>query len=146
MNQQSFPFPQHCFLRFQKDGKSYAPVEAEEAISSAEVYQALNGRSRLQFTRPLVLHFENPLIQTPVWFGFSFDVEVMVVGLDGLVKKTYPVAKHKEGSARFIQFFCDYAYAVVVPAGFCKNWGIEEQGTTVKRIGSVTALRQQKIG
>jgi hypothetical protein len=128
----SFPFQQTCFFRLQQGQRAMALVEAEEAVTPAEVYQALNYRSRLHFNKPLVLHFENPLVQMPVWFDFAFDVEVVVVGLDGVVKKTYPVPRSREGSAMFVQFFADYAFAILVPYGFCKEWNVQE-GVTVAR-------------
>lgn len=129
----AFPFQQSCFFRLHNGAKQLALLEAEEASTPAEVYQALNYRSRLHFTRPLVLHFDNPLLNAPVWFGFSFDVEVIVVGLDGVVKKAYPVPRSREDAALFVQFFADYACAILVPYGFCKEWNVQEGITVVRR-------------
>jgi hypothetical protein len=133
MQQLPFPYQQTCFFRLQQGHTSMALVEAEEAVTPAEVYQALNYRSRLHFSRPLILHFDDPSVNTPVWFNFTFDVEVIVVGLDGLVSKTYPVPRSREEAALFVQFFSDYAYAVLVPYGFCKEWKVEAGSTVVRR-------------
>lgn len=135
MNMKHVPFPfQHsCYVSIWHGRKQLTPIEAEEATEPLELYQALNYRKPASFTKPLVLHFSNPVTQTAVWFGFGFDVEVIVVGTDGMVKKTYPMPKYKEGSGIFIQFFTDYAFALLVPAGFCKKWGVKENLTQISR-------------
>ena len=70
-------------------------LEAEEAVTPAEVYQALNYRSRLHFSRPLVLHFDNPSVSIPVWFGFSFDVELLVVDTAGCVQQVLLIPRRR---------------------------------------------------
>lgn len=142
MSRISFPFQQTSYFTLSEGKKQFAPIEAEEAVGQQEIYQALNYRSLLDFTRPLVLHFSNPLVQMPVWFGFSFDVEVLVIGLDGTVQKAYTVPKHQPGSALFVQFFCDYDSAILVPKGFIKKWGIKEQETRVRRIRMTAMLEK----
>ncbi|HMO31403.1 MAG TPA: hypothetical protein PKE63_11250 [Lacibacter sp.] len=130
----SFPFAHQCFFRLYRGQTPMALVEAEEAVTPAECYQALNHRSRLHFTRPLVLHFECPEAATPVWFGFAFDVEVLVVGTDGIIHKIYPVPRHREGDGFFVQFFSEYACAILVPSGFCREWNVQEGVTCLRRI------------
>lgn len=117
-------------------------VEAEEAVTPAEVYQALNYRSRLHFTRPLVLHFENPAVGTPVWFGFSFDVELLVVDAAGCVQQVLALPKRQTNDALFVQFFADYAFAILAPAGFSREWQVAPQHTKVNRIRTAHYVQQ----
>lgn len=117
-------------------------IEAEEAVTPAEVYQALNYRSRLHFTRPLVLHFENPSVGTPVWFGFSFDVELLVVDAAGCVQQVSYIPKRQINDALFVQFFADYAYAILAPAGFSRNWNVSVGLTNVNRIRTAHYIQQ----
>ena len=117
-------------------------IEAEEAVTPAEVYQALNFRSRLHFTRPLVLHFEHPLVGTPVWFGFSFDVELLVVDTTGCVQQILNIPRRQPNDALFVQFFSDYAYAILVPAGFSRNWNVAVRLTKVNRIRTAHYIQQ----
>ncbi len=98
----------------------------------------------IAFRKPLVLHFPGADQQSAVWFGYSFDVEVILVDAKGIVSKTFVMPKHKAGDALFVQFFVDYAYAILAPVGFCKKWGVREMDTTAK-LTSFAFLQKQKI-
>lgn len=145
MKKVPFPFANTCYFMFEQGQQKLAPVKAEEAVTADEVYQALNYRSAASFHQPLVLHFEETSRQTPVWFGFSFDVEVIVVDTNGLVKKTFEMPKMKEGSGIFIQLFGDCSFAILVPKGFCKKWHVQEEVTFAKRT-SLHQLLSKKTG
>ncbi len=143
MKKVSFPFSNQCYVTLGKGLKKFAPIQAEEAVTNDEVYQALNYRSQASFHRPLILHFEDQIRNTPVWFGFSFDVEVIIVGIDGVVKRTYEMPKYKEGSGIFVQLFSDCSCAILVPKGFCKKWDVLEQSTFVRRTSLQTTLAKK---
>lgn len=142
MQQVPFPFQHNCFFRLVNGQTPMTLIEAEEAVTPAEVYQALNYRSRLHFTRPLVLHFENPSVGTPVWFGFSFDVELLVVDAAGCVQQVSYIPKRQINDALFVQFFADYAYAILAPAGFSRNWNVSVGLTNVNRIRTAHYIQQ----
>jgi Uncharacterized ACR, COG1430 len=144
MQQLSFPFSNKCYFSICEGRRHYSPIEAEEAITTAEIYQSLNYRSQFQFRKPLVLHFPGVDQQTAVWFGYSFDVEVILVDASGTISKTFTMPKRREGDALFVQFFIDCAYAILVPVGFCKKWDIREQLHTVK-LTSFAFRQKQKI-
>lgn len=144
MNQLSFPFPNKCYFSFGNGKQQLAPVEAEEAVTTAEIYQSLNHRSVHSFRKPLVLHFPGTDQQSAVWFGYAFDVEVILVDAQGTVSKSFVMPKHKTGDALFVQFFVDYAFAILAPVGFSKKWAVREQNTTVK-LTSFAFLQKQKI-
>lgn len=144
MNQVSFPFGNKCYFSFGIGRQKLAPVEAEEAVTTAEIYQSLNHRSAHSFRKPLVLNFPSSEQQSAVWFGYSFDVEVLLIDAGGVISKTFVMPKHKEGDALFVQFFVDYAYAILAPVGFCKKWGIREMDTTAK-LTSFAFLHKRKI-
>lgn len=144
MQQLSFPFSNKCYFSICDGNRSYAPIEAEEGVTAAEIYQSLNYRNQFQFRKPLVLHFPGVDQQTAVWFGYSFDVEVILIDANGSIAKTFTMPKRKDGDALFVQFFIDYAYAILVPVGFCKKWNIREQHHSAK-LTSFAFLQKQKI-
>ena len=144
MQQLSFPFSNKCYFSICEGRQHYAPIEAEEAVTASEIYQSLNYRNQFQFRKPLVLHFPSIDQQSAVWFGYSFDVEVMLVDATGNISKTFRMPKRREGDALFVQFFIDCAYAIIVPVGFCKKWNIRENDHTVK-LTSFAFLQKQKI-
>ncbi|MBP6686676.1 MAG: DUF192 domain-containing protein [Lacibacter sp.] len=145
MQQLSFPFSNKCYFSFAEGRRQYAPIEAEEAITTAEIYQSLNYRTQFQFRKPLVLHFPVADQQTAVWFGYNFDVEVILVNANGTISKTLYMPRWREGDALFVQFFIDCAYAILVPVGFCKKWNIREQQHSAK-LTSFAFLQKQKAG
>jgi Uncharacterized ACR, COG1430 len=144
MNQLSYPFSNKCYFSFSEGTRRYAPVEAEEAVTSAEIYQSLNFRNQHQFRKPLVLHFPGVDQQTAVWFGYSFDVELILVDATGSISKIVHMPKHREGDALFVQFFIDCAYAILVPVGFCKKWNLKEKQHKAT-LTSFAFLQKQKI-
>jgi hypothetical protein len=127
------PISNPCVFRFSQDGTQKAYIKAEEATDRDEVQKALNARSFLQFRQPFVLLFSNPACSKAVRFGFSFDIEVLVVGMSGLIEKAYTVSACRQGDALTVHFFSGYEAAILVPAGFIKNWVVEPGKTRVKR-------------
>lgn len=142
MQKVPFPFRHHCYFRLVNGNTPLTLVEAEEAVTPAEVYQALNYRSRLHFTRPLVLHFENPAVPTPVWLGFAFDVEMLVVDTQGVVQQLVPIPRRRPNDALFVQFFAECSCAILVPAGFGRAWQVVPQQTKVNRIRIAPYVQQ----
>lgn len=143
MNTLPFPFAEQCYFNFSLGSKKLPPIQAEVATSAAEIYQALNYRTWLDFKQPLVLVFNTPATQTPVWFGFKFDIEVIIIGNDGRVQKTYEMPKYKEGSGIVVQLFSTCEAAILVPKGFCKKWAVLEQCTFVRRTSLQSALTKK---
>ena len=143
MEQLSFPFANRCYVSVWHENRQLEPVEAEEAATAAEIYQALNFRRQSQFNRPLALHFPDPAAQQPVWFGFGFEVEVIAVDMQGVVKKIYTMPPTREGSARFIQFFSNCSYALLAPAGFSRKWNLKEKESRMSLL-SFAAMFQKK--
>lgn len=138
----SFPFTHHSVFRLSTEGVNMAMIEAEDAVTLEEVQQALNGRTPLHFSRPLVLQFPDPANPLPVHFRFSFDTEVLVVALNGIIENAYPVPAYKSGEALNVQFFSGYDYAILVPKGFIESWQVVPGKTSVRRFSlSLSAKR-----
>ena len=133
-----YPFPHSCYIRFSNGHTRMALINCEQATSPEEISQSLNHRSPLHFRKPLVLHFNNPTQQTATCFRFQFDVEVIVVNKNNIVEKVYPVRKSTPDQALHIHFFGGYQCAILVPAGFSKQWKVEPGVTAVKRISMQT--------
>jgi len=129
----SFPFPHKSVFRLSTEGVNMAIIEAEEAVTKEEVQQALNGRTPLHFRQPLVLQFPDPAKPLSVHFRFSFDIEVLVVAMDGTIESAYPVSAYRNGEAMNIQFFSGYDCAILVPKGFTENWQVLPGKTSVRR-------------
>jgi hypothetical protein len=110
-----------------------AMIEAEEAVTNEEVQQALTGRSVLHFRQPLLLHFSDPYTPLPISFRYSFDVEILVVGLDGVIERAYLVPAHKHNDALNVHFFSGYDCAILVPRGFMSSWQVIPGKTSVRR-------------
>lgn len=134
MNQLKTPFEQSVTLLISTKGQ-LLKLKTELASSDIEIFQALNYRTKKEFTQPLTLKFSNPLAQSFVKINFSFPVELIAVDyITNKVKKTQLVpAKKQEGD--FIQGFSEYALVVFAPKGFCKSNKIEEGNTLIKLKG-----------
>ena len=132
MSQLNIPFNQSTSLIVSK-GKQPLKIKTELACSDIEIFQALNYRTKKEFTKPLTLKFSNPLAQSFVKINFSFPVEMIAVDyLTNKVKKTQFIPAKKEGGD-FIQGFSEYSVVVFAPKGFYKNNKIQE-GETIIRI------------
>ena len=132
MSQLNTPFEQSATILVSAS-KKQLKLKTELASSDIEIFQALNYRTKKDFTQPLTLKFSNPLAQSFVKINFSFTVEMIAVDyLTNKVKKTQFIpAKKEEGD--FIQGFSEYALVVFAPKGFCKSNKIQE-GETIIRI------------
>ncbi|MBU3715216.1 MAG: hypothetical protein FGM46_09780, partial [Ferruginibacter sp.] len=73
MQHLNYPFDQTVTLNITTGGKKIL-LEAELASSEMEIYQSLNYRQPDEFTRPLVLRFQNPNIQYFSKQSFAFPV------------------------------------------------------------------------
>jgi len=135
----SFPFSHKSVFRLSTQGISMALIEAEEAVTKEEVQQALSGRTILHFRQPLVLHFPDPQTPLPICFRFSFDVEILVVAMNGVVENAYPIPAFKNGDVLNVQFFSGYDYAILVPKGFIQNWQVLPGKTSVRRFSLSSA-------
>jgi hypothetical protein len=138
----AFPFPSKSVFRLSTEGINMAMIEAEEAVTKEEVQQALNGRTALHFRQPLVLQFPDPANPLPIHFRFSFDIEVLVVSMNGVIESAYKVPAHKIGEAMNVQFFSGYDCAILVPKGFIDNWQVIPGKTSV-RLFSLSLLRKR---
>lgn len=127
-----FPFSGRCYITVWQNRLPLESIAAEEATTRSEIEQALNFRKFSSFTQPMVLHFPDPAQQQPVWFGFQFPVELIVTDLRGYVKKITPIPATRPGTAKFIQFFSNCAYALLVPEGFAAKWALKEQETQLR--------------
>jgi uncharacterized membrane protein (UPF0127 family) len=131
MSQLNIPFKQTTSLIVSAD-KQPLKIKTELACSDIEIFQALNYRTKKEFTQPLTLKFSNPLAQSFVKINFSFPVEMIAVDyLTNKVKKTQYIPAKKEGGD-FIQGFSEYAIVIFVQKGFCKSNKIEESKTIIK--------------
>jgi hypothetical protein len=135
----SFPFSHKSVFRLSTEGVNMALIEAEEAVSKEEVQQALSGRTILHFRQPLLLHFPDPQTPLPIYFRFSFDVEILVVAMNGVVENAYPIPAFKNGDVLNVQFFSGYDYAILVPKGFIQNWQVVPGKTSVRRFSLSSA-------
>ncbi len=129
----AFPFPHKSVFRLSTEGVNMAMIEAEEAVAKEEVQQALNGRTPLSFRQPLVLQFPDPSIPLPIHFRFTFDTEVLVVAVNGIIESAYQVPAYKSGEALNVQFFSGYDCAILVSKGFIDNWQVVPGKTSVRR-------------
>lgn len=127
-----FPFSGRCYITVWQNRLPLESIAAEEATTRTEIEQALNYRNYSSFRQPMVLHFPDPALQQPVWFGFHFPVELIVTDLEGYVKKITYMPAARPGTAKFIQFFSNCAYAILAPEGFSKKWALKEQETQMR--------------
>ncbi len=135
MSQLNIPFNQSTSLIVSK-GKQPLKIKTELAFSDIEIFQALNYRTKKEFTKPLTLKFSNPLVQSFVKINFSFPVEMIAVDyLTNKVKKTQFIPAKKEGGD-FIQGYSEYALVILAPKGFCKSNKIQEDVTIIKIKGT----------
>lgn len=132
MNPLPYPFPGRCYITFGKPPLLSESIAAEEAHTRSQIEQALNFRTYSSFRQPLVLHFPDPALQQPVWFGFRFPVELIVVDLNGVVKKMTHMPAARPGTAKFIQFFSNCAYAILAHEGFARKYGLQTGETTTR--------------
>lgn len=135
MSQLNIPFNQSTSLIVSTD-KQPLKIKTELATSDIEIFQALNYRTKKEFTQPLTLKFSNPLAQSFVKINFSFPVEMIAVDyLTNKVKKTQFIPAKKEGGD-FIQGYSEYALVILAPKGFCKSIKIQEDVTIIKIKGT----------
>lgn len=131
MNRLNIPFEQTTSLII-STGNQRIKIKTELATSDIEIFQALNYRTKKEFSQPLTLKFGNPLAQSFVKINFSFPVEIIAVDyLTHKVKKTQFIPAKKEKGGDFIQGFSEYSVVVFVPRGFCKGNKIEEGKTAI---------------
>ena len=125
MSKLNTPFAQTTTLLIAA-GKKAFKVRSELASSDIEIFQALNYRTKKEFTKPLTLKFSNPLAQSFVKINFKFPVEMIAVDyVTNQVKKLQFIAAKKEGGD-FIQGFSEYSIVVFAEKGFAKKHGIKE--------------------
>jgi uncharacterized membrane protein (UPF0127 family) len=130
MSQLNTPFEQTTSLILSSRNQRLK-IKTELATSDIEIFQALNYRTKKEFSNPLTLKFSNPLAQSFVKINFSFPVEMIAVDyLTHKVKKTQFIPAKKEGGD-FIQGFSEYSVVIFASKGFCKKNKIEEAFTTI---------------
>ncbi len=133
MSKLNTPFAQTATLTIVTD-KNRLKVDTELASSDIEIFQALNYRTKKDFTQPLTLKFSNPLAQSFVKINFQFPVEMIAVDyLTNKVKKTQIIPAKKVGGD-LIQGFSEYSIVILAPIGFSKKNKINEAQTLIKLI------------
>ena len=104
----SYPFNQIAKLRITTGNKKIL-LEAELASSEIEIYQSLNYRKPDEFTRPMVLRFQNPNIQYFSKQSFAFPVvQVCCEKKTGLVKRVAPITQSTNSEGNCIQCYSEF--------------------------------------
>lgn len=115
MQHLSYPFNQIAKLRI-TNGNTKIILEAELAYSEIEIYQSLNYRKPDEFTRPMVLRFQNPNIQYFSKQSFAFPVvQVCVDWKTGLVKRVASITQPTNSEGNFIQCYSEFLLVLFLP-------------------------------
>ena len=115
MQHLNYPFDQAVTLNITTGGKKIL-LEAELASSEMEIYQSLNYRKPDEFTRPLVLSFQNSNIQYFSRQSFTFPVvQVCVDWKTGLVKRVAPITQSTNSEGNFIQCYSEFLLVLFLP-------------------------------
>lgn len=115
-----FPFPKHCELQITFDGKTIT-CTAELADTIPSIYQALNFRSKAEFTQPLVLLFAESNTPYSVWFNFPFAVELIEVS--NWCRYGFQPAQNYPGT--FVKNYVGLIALVLLPEGFFQEHGAD---------------------
>ena len=115
MQHLNYPFDQTVTLNITTDGKKIL-LETELASSEMEIYQSLNYRKPDEFTRPLVLLFQNPNIQYFSKQAFAFPVvQVCCEKKTGLVKRVALITQPTNFEGNFIQCYSEFLLVLYLP-------------------------------
>lgn len=110
-----YPFNQIAKLTITTGNKKIL-LEAELASLEIEIYQSLNYRQPDEFTRPLVLRFQNPNIQYFSKQSFAFPVvQVCCEKKTGLVKRVAPITQPTNSEGNFIQCYSEFLLVLFLP-------------------------------
>ncbi len=115
-----FPFPKQDELKITFDGKMIL-CTAELADTIPTIYQALNFRSKEEFTQPLVLLFSDPITPNPVWFNFPFAVEIIEVS--NWCRYGFQPAQNYSGT--FVKNYVGLKALALLPEGFFQQHGAD---------------------
>ena len=128
----NFPFKENIDLKI--INHSELNVKCELGRSKVEIFQSLCYRKAMHFKTPLVLLFENPLIQSLSMIDYNFDVEQIFISKDtGKVNKINTIY-HKKKSGLFIQGYTEFSMVILAPVGFVKEFEIETNESLVNII------------
>jgi uncharacterized membrane protein (UPF0127 family) len=130
MNKLNTPFPNETTIIIRYTKKT-TKIRTELASSDIEIYQALNYRKKKEFTKPLTLKFNNPLLQSFVKFNFLFPVELIAIDYKTHQVKKIQIIEVKKHTGDFIQGFSEYSIAILAPRGFSSKYKIEENSTMI---------------
>lgn len=129
MNILKFPFERT--IELQIVNKSKHIVSCELGSSKVEIFQSLCYRKEKDFNKPLVLLFENPLIQSLSMIDYSFNVEQIFVNIEtGLVNKINTI--YKKNSNLLIQGYSEFSMVILAPTGFCNIFKLTPNKTKIK--------------
>ena len=131
MSKLNTPFPNETTIII-RNPKKTTKIRTELASSDIEIYQALNYRKKKEFTKPLTLKFNNPLLQSFVKFNFLFPVELIAIDYKTHQVKKIQLIEVKKHTGDFIQGFSEYSIVILAPKGFCKTHHIEENCTFIQ--------------
>lgn len=128
----SYPFIQIAKLTITNGNKKIL-LEAELASSEIEIYQSLNYRQSEEFTRPLVLRFQNPNIQYFSKQSFAFPVvQVCCEKKTGLVKRVAPITQRTNLEGNFIQCYSEFLLVLFLPPNAPVLKQIKTGSTTIR--------------
>jgi hypothetical protein len=127
-------FPFERTIDLQIENKFMHIVSCELGSSKVEIFQSLCYRKAKDFNKPLVLLFENPLIQSLSMIDYNFNVEQIFISKDtGMVNKINTIY-HKKKSGFFIQGYSEFSMVILAPVGFVKEFEIETNESLVNII------------
>jgi uncharacterized membrane protein (UPF0127 family) len=109
-----FPFADTISINL-NNGKRNTIVECELASSEIEIYQSLSYRKLKDFTKPLVLIFENPSIQYFSMQNFAFPLIQVNVDSDTQLVKKISLTTKKANNAKFIQAYSSFSMTIFFP-------------------------------
>lgn len=128
MKQLSESFPQSIQLKI-TTGKKRKIVECELASTSVEILLSLTNRNELK--KPLVLYFDNPLVQSFSRQKFNFQVEQICIDYKTNRVKKFAVLYPSKYKGDFIQAYSEFSMVILAPVGFFSKRFIVEDKTVV---------------
>ena len=131
MNHLPYPFEKSASLKIKTASKQNS-FNVEIADSEIEIFQSLNFRTSKEFKAPLVLKFENPLVQSLSLQKFKFDAEQILVEDGSNIVRGIQLIKKVKGSGKYIQAYAGFSIAILAPIGFAKKFGIVLNKTIIK--------------
>jgi hypothetical protein len=138
MNHSLAKFPDSIRLQI-TIGKRKKLVECELASSSVEIMLSLN--NRISIENPMVLYFDNPLIQSFSRQKFKISVEQICVDYKTNLVKRYSVLNPSKYKGDFIQSYSEFSMVILSPIGFFSKGLIVENKTIITPLNFTATFR-----